>query len=158
MRWKTSLVFLGFALAFMPFSEAWAGTMKFDNTRLLVNKFDETFLFFQDKLGLKANWGKPGDVYAQFAFPGGGEIGLFKRELMAKTVGKSNLPSSVPAQDTFALIIRVENVDQTYRKLKAAGISFVNEPSDKTDWGIRVAHLRDPDGDLLEIFSEIKKK
>jgi hypothetical protein len=34
---------------------------------------------------------------------------------------------------------------------------LIDEPKDMSDWGIRVFHLRDPDGNLLEIFSELKK-
>jgi hypothetical protein len=36
-------------------------------------------------------------------------------------------------------------------RLGARGVSFLNEPHDRPDWGIRVLHLRDPDGLLIEL-------
>jgi catechol 2,3-dioxygenase-like lactoylglutathione lyase family enzyme len=45
----------------------------------------------------------------------------------------------------------VESVDAAYGELRAKGISFLAEPGDRSDWGIRVAHFRDPDGNLIEI-------
>ena len=54
--------------------------LKFDNVRLLVTRFDETFLFYRDILDLKPTWGAVGENYASFAFPGGGQIALFKRD------------------------------------------------------------------------------
>src|SRR5215831_121269 len=67
-------------------------TIKFDNMRLLVTRFDETYTFYRDVLGLKPTWGKPGENYASFAFPGGGEIAIFRRSLMADAVGTAGRP------------------------------------------------------------------
>jgi catechol-2,3-dioxygenase len=33
----------------------------------------------------------------------------------------------------------------------------VTEPKDMPDWGIRTFHLRDPDGNLVEVFSHLTK-
>src|ERR1051326_6387567 len=88
--------------------------IKFDNVRLLVTRFDETFAFYRDVLGLKPTWGKPGDNYASFAFPGGAQIALFRRSLMADAVGTSAQPSTRREQDTSALILSVDDVDVFY--------------------------------------------
>ena len=50
--------------------------LKLDNVRLLVTKFDETFAFYRDVVGLKPTSGKPGDNYASFVFADGAQIAL----------------------------------------------------------------------------------
>ena len=40
--------------------------------------------------------------------------------------------------------------------LRAQGVALVAEPQDRSDWMIRTAHFRDPDGNLIEINSSIQ--
>ena len=136
--------------------QAATNVLKFDNVRLLVNRFDETYAFYRDVLGLKPTWGKPGENYASFGFPGGGEIAIFRRSLMADAVGTSARPSTRQEQDTAAVILRVDDVDALYARLKGT-VDFASAPTDRAAWGIRAAHFRDPDGNLIEVFSAIKK-
>jgi len=159
-------VILPLALATLTFATAAAaaaqsapppqGALKFDNMRLLVTRFDETYVFYRDALGLKPTWGKPGENYASFAFPGGGEIAIFRRSMMADAVGTAAHPSTRQEQDTAVLILSVDDVDALYGRLKGA-VEFTNAPADRAAWGIRAAHFRDPDGSLIEVFSPIKK-
>ena len=134
-----------------------SSAIKFDNVRLLVSRFDESYAFYRDLLGLKPTWGKPGDNYASFAFPGGAQIALFRKSLMADALGTSTQPSTRREQDTAALILSVDDVDVFYARLKAAGVEFTGAPQNQPVWGIRAAHFRDPDGNLLEAFSPLKK-
>lgn len=131
--------------------------MKLSNIRLLVEKFDETFLFYKDVLGFSSTWGNVGEVYAAFKVGEFGELSLFSRSLMSQAVGNSELPANSQAQDKVALIISVESVDQIFNQLKLKGQTFLTLPKDQLDWGIRVAHLRDPDGNLIELISDIPK-
>jgi catechol 2,3-dioxygenase-like lactoylglutathione lyase family enzyme len=133
-----------------------SNVLKFDNVRLLVTRFDETYAFYRDVLGLKPTWGKPGENYASFAFPDGGEIAIFRRSLMADAVGTAQRPSTRQEQDTAVLILTVDDVDALYARLKGA-VEFTNAPTDKPVWGIRAAHFRDPDGNLIEVFSALRK-
>src|SRR5215471_18666606 len=138
-------------------SAAPAPAIKFDNMRLLVTRFDETFAFYRDVLGLTLTWGKPGDNYASFAFPGGAQIALFRRSLMADAVGTAAQPATRHEQDTAALVLSVDDVDTVYARLKPAGVEFADAPKDQPVWGIRAMHFRDPDGNLIEMFSPLKK-
>lgn len=131
--------------------------IRFDNVRLLVTRFDETFAFYRDVLGLTPTWGKPGDNYASFAFPGGAQIALFRRSLMADAVGTAAQPATRREQDTAALVLTVDDVDALYARLKPTGIEFAGAPNDQPVWGIRAMHFRDPDGNLIEVFSPLKK-
>lgn len=54
-------------------------------------------------------------------------------------------------QDQLAIIFVVESVDSYYQSLTRKGIEFVNVPQNQKDWGIRLAHFRDPAGNLIEI-------
>lgn len=134
-----------------------AQSLKFDNLRLLVGRFDDMFVFYRDVLGLTPTWGGIGENYASFTFPGGGgQIALFKRELMAEAIGGST-PGLRSGQDNTVLILSVDDVDAAYARLKAKGAVFVAPPQDRETWGIRAVHFRDPDGNLLEIYSPLKK-
>ena len=42
-----------------------------------------------------------------------------------------------------------------YRALKEKGVIFVNEPTDMVDWGSRTVLLRDPEDNLIELFSPL---
>jgi catechol 2,3-dioxygenase-like lactoylglutathione lyase family enzyme len=133
-------------------------TMNLHNVRLLVVDFDRMFSFYKEKVGLEVAWGGPGDVYAEFKLSGGGTIALFKRDLMAQALGTTALPSNAPGQDRFGLVIFVENLDEMFKALQSKGVAFVTEPVDRPDWGIRIAHFRDPDGNLIELASKISHR
>jgi len=48
------------------------------------------------------------------------------------------------------------SVDETYQSFLANGVSFINQPTDMPDWGMRVVHLRDPEENLIEFFTPLK--
>lgn len=91
-----------------------------------------------------------GEVYAEFKC-GESIIGLFRRDFMAGIVGAGHLPAQAAAQDAVALVLAVKDVDAAAAELQARGAHFVTEPHDQVEWFLRVAHLRDPDGNLIEI-------
>ena len=77
---------------------------------------------------------------------------------MAATVGTQKLPSDAPAQDHAAIVIQTDNLDSVVSTLLAKGVTFVTEPKDHPAWTIRAAHLRDPDGNLIELFAPLPKE
>jgi catechol 2,3-dioxygenase-like lactoylglutathione lyase family enzyme len=123
---------------------------KLEYIRLLVSDFKACFRFYQDVMGFKATFGDENDVYADFA-TGGSTLALFGRSNMGEAVGTLHLPESAIAQDRMCLIFAVKSVDETCQHLKSLGVSLVSEPMDRPGWGIRTAHFRDPDGNLIEI-------
>lgn len=132
--------------------------MKFSNIRLLVNDFDKCFIFYNDILGLACSWGKLGDNFASFdiGIPSG--LAIFKAELMSQAIDNSGAIKNEILQDKSAIIIEVENINEAYENLKDKGVVFLTEPKDMSAWGIRVAHFRDPENNLIELFSEIQVK
>ena len=81
----------------------------------------------------------------------------FQNGINVRSNWKSKNRKKTVSKDKFAIIIEVDNVNETFDQLKAKSIEFITEPKDMKAWGIRVAHLRDPEGNLIEIFSNLSK-
>jgi catechol 2,3-dioxygenase-like lactoylglutathione lyase family enzyme len=132
--------------------------MELNCIRLLVKDFDRCFRFYAETLGLNVTWGKVGGDYASFniGIPSG--LSIFKSDLMASVIGNSERPLPTDKREKIAIILKVENVDQSYQDLSEKGVKFITLPSDMAGWGIRVAHFRDPERNLIEIWSELAKE
>ncbi len=128
--------------------------MQLTHIRLLVANFSECFRFYRDVLGLLLNIGDENGPYASFSV-GGAEIALFSRDAMAEAVGTSALLSVAEAKDKAAIMIAVSDVDAAYHAVVARGGMFVNPPFDQLQWMVRYAHLRDPEGNLIELNMEM---
>ena len=134
--------------------------MKLNNIRLLVKDFDNCFKFYSEKVGLSVTWGKLGGDYASFEIGLGTnkmDLSIFKTDLMAKVLGNIDMQLPVNCREKVVIGIQVDNVDNVFNKLSAKGIVFVNKPIDMAGWGSRVAHFRDPEDNLIEIYSELSK-
>lgn len=123
---------------------------KYEFTRLLVSNFKECFLFYRDMMGFSVGFGTEDDTYADFTV-GAVNISLFDKHEMSVTLNTAHLPESVDAQDKVCLVFAVENVDEACQQLRSKGVQLAVEPTNHADWGIRTAHFRDPDGNLIEI-------
>jgi len=129
--------------------------MELNCIRLMVKDFDSCFRFYSETLGLKVTWGKPGGVYASFdiGLPSG--LSIFKSDLMAEALGNADKALPTGFRDRSAIIIKVTDIDQTWKELSSRGVRFLSEPKEMPGWGMTVAHFRDPEGNLLEIWSEL---
>lgn len=129
--------------------------MQLYSLRLLVEDFDACFRFYKDLIGLELVWGEEGGRYADFKAGNGTFVALFQRELMAAAVGAADLPASTPAQDRTVLVFEVDDLDDTVARLRGQGAAFVTDVQDHPEWGIRTTHLRDPDGNLIELYTAL---
>ena len=72
-----------------------------------------------------------------------------------RTVGLFGAGTAEPASNRSAIIeFLVADVDATYASLQRWVTTFVNEPS-TMPWGNRSLLLRDPDGNLVNLFSPV---
>ena len=60
-----------------------------------------------------------------------------------------------PPGDSTLLVLEVDDVDAA---IAGKGEHVVREPVDKPDWGGRVAFLRDPSGNLIELFQSLPQQ
>ena len=128
--------------------------MKRMHIRLLVNRFRECFEFYRDILELPVRYGDKHSSYAEFKSDAI-HIALFKRDLMAAVVDRAEHPQEGDNQDRVALILRVDDVAKPFEKLNEKGVRFVTDPIDRKEWQCRTAHFRDPDGNLIELNSDL---
>lgn len=130
--------------------------MKFSNVRLLVKDFKKCFKFYTEQLGLEPLWGDENGVYASFKVADGVEgFAIFVSDYMASFVGNDEKIQPTGYREKSVVVFEVENVDDTYQAFLEKGISFINEPTDMPDWGMRVVHLRDPEENLFEFFTPL---
>jgi catechol 2,3-dioxygenase-like lactoylglutathione lyase family enzyme len=116
----------------------------------LVDDLPACLKFYRDVLGFKVKYGDGKAPYVEFRLDGI-VLALFKRGLMCDAIGQKNVPARKKGLDQVVLGIKVADVDKAYGSLRSKGVKFVTAPTDRPDWRIRVAHFRDPDGNLLEI-------
>ena len=126
--------------------------MRLTHVRLLVEGFAECFRFYRDVMGFRPTFGEETDGYADFHTGSDVALALFARREMAEHVGAR----SDAAGDRVAFIVAVDDVDAAFAELRGRGATVAREPCDRPDWGIRVAHVRDPDGNLVELNHPIR--
>jgi len=120
------------------------------HVRYLVHEFEPLLRFYRDVLGLKVAVDVPG-VYAELE-TAGGRLAFYRAELMAEVVGAAVATRS---SDDVVICLRVDNVDAAATRVRLAGTPLVTAPHDQPAWLQRVAHLRDPAGHLVELWSPL---
>jgi predicted enzyme related to lactoylglutathione lyase len=128
--------------------------------RLLVARFTECFRFYDAVLpktsGAHRVKGTEAGSYAQWDRGDQALVILHDRAAMAETIGTAHLPvDASPAQDAAMLVCRVADVDAALALCLEHGGTLVVDATDRPQWGpnLRTAHLRDPDGNLIELQS-----
>ncbi len=127
--------------------------------RLLVSDFETAARFWtgalRELVGIEPVKVIPEAGYANWDLDGQAALVLFARSAIAQVTGTGALPERAAGQDTGMLVMRVTDVDDAARVLAAHGATLVAEPQDRPQWGpgLRTAHLRDPDGNLVELQS-----
>lgn len=122
--------------------------------RLLVDRFPECFRFYRDTMGLPVRYGDEDADYAEFKNEAV-HIALFKKDQLAAVVERADYPAAPVSQDRVALILRVDDVATVYRELLGSGVVFATGPCERQSWNCCTAHLRDPDGNLIELNSDL---
>ncbi len=92
--------------------------------------------------------------YVEFQLPGT-IISLYEEASFAQTV-----PQGVPKPGTGGVMVelRVADVDQEFERLHSLGMKVdILLPPTTFPWGNRSIYLRDPDGNLINVYSEVPK-
>ena len=124
--------------------------MRLHHVRLLVRDVGDSIRFYRDVLGLDLTWGEEGIGYASFSGGNGVDLSVFLRTSQpeADAAGRG---------DTVLLSLEVDDVDREAERLRAHGVEVVAGPRTEESWGLRVAYVRDPDGNLLELMRQLPR-
>ena len=120
-----------------------------DYVVLVVDDLERSLAFYVGQLGL--HLGHRAGPYAQL-HTGRSRVALYERGALAASLEQALRPPDSAAPG-FVLGFKVEDVDAAWQELLAAGVEGVVAPREQP-WGQRSAHLRDPDGHLLELIEE----
>jgi lactoylglutathione lyase len=128
--------------------------MRFGYTIVYVRDVESSVAFYEQAFGLQRRFVDQSGQYAEM------ETGETTLAFALNDLGASNLPGGFrrndPAEPPAGIEIAflTEDVDAAFRKALEAGATSVAEPKTKP-WGQSVAYVRDRDGVLVEIGSQM---
>jgi predicted enzyme related to lactoylglutathione lyase len=122
--------------------------MKFVSTRFITADVKQLVTFYEMVTGLTAEWGN--ELFAEIPTAGGTlAIGS------DKTVPLFGEGSAEPAANRTAIIeFIVDDVDAEWERLRGHVSEVVTEPT-TMPWGNRALLFRDPDGNLVNLFTPV---
>jgi predicted enzyme related to lactoylglutathione lyase len=116
--------------------------------RLLVTDFAECYRFYAEVLGLKPQSGATQGPYEKFSpSTGSAGIALQDRSMMAEVLGELGDAAS---GHRSLVVLRVDDLDAYCEQIQGRGATLLHDPAPMTD-RMRVAHLKDPEGNLVEL-------
>lgn len=124
------------------------------HTRLFVSDMAACARFYQDILKFEVVTLQLEKGYAEFKVANM-RLSLFSQQEMSEILRTSELPKAHNCQDRFGLILQVKNLDDLYHQLREAGVSFAEPPTKNSEFSLKVAYCRDPEGNLIGLFESI---
>ncbi|MER6180843.1 MULTISPECIES: VOC family protein [unclassified Streptomyces] len=122
--------------------------MELAQVRLLVSDFPVCYRFYAEVLGLKAQSGATQGPYEKFSpATGSAGIALQDRSMMAGILGELGDEAS---GHRSLVVLRVDDLDTYCEQIAERGAELLHGPAPMTD-RMRVAHLKDPEGNLVEL-------
>ncbi|MFI1567823.1 VOC family protein [Streptomyces sp. NPDC020490] len=122
--------------------------MELAQVRLLVSDFPACYRFYADVLGLKPQSGASRGPYEKFS-PAAGSAGiaLQDRAMMAEILGELGGPAN---GHRSLVVLRVDDLNAYCEQITVRGATLLHGPAPMTD-RMRVAHLKDPEGNVVEL-------
>ena len=124
------------------------------HTRLFVSDIATCAEFYRDILKFKPVTIQIEKGYAEFEIANM-RLSLFRQQEMAEILRTSEKPYVADCQDKFGLIFSVHNLDDIYHELRRAHIEFAEPPTQNTEFALKVAYCRDPEGNLIGLFEPV---
>jgi predicted enzyme related to lactoylglutathione lyase len=119
--------------------------MSFTSIRIVTDDLDGLVAFYEQVTGQQAE--RPAPVFAQFSGPGA-NLAIASTATVAMLDG-----ALAPATNRSVFIeFEVADVDGEFAKLQPETEDVVLEPT-TMPWGNRSAMVRDPDGNVVNLFS-----
>ncbi len=128
--------------------------VRFAHTRLFVSDIATCAEFYRDVLKFKPVTIQIEKGYAEFEVANM-RLSLFRQQEMSEILRTSEKPYITDCQDKFGLIFSVHNLDDIYHELRHAQIEFAEPPTQNTEFALKVAYCRDPEGNLIGLFESM---
>ena len=124
--------------------------MKFASVRVVTRDVDGLVEFYQRLSDIEAV--RPAEGFAEIRFEGA-TLAISSEHL----IELFNVGAATAAANRSAILeFEVEDVDAVFERMNASGTNIVM-PTTLMPWGNRSLLLRDPDGNLVNIFSRPKR-
>lgn len=120
--------------------------MDFASVRIITDDLDRLVAFYEHVLGVQAV--RPAPVFAEFRTPTG-TLAIGTTATVAMLGAGAPQPGS---NRSVILEFLVDDVDAEFARIEAAAQDVVLPPT-TMPWGNRSTLLRDPDGNLVNLFS-----
>ncbi|WP_116141868.1 VOC family protein [Trinickia diaoshuihuensis] len=120
--------------------------MKFASVRVVTRDIERLLDFYQRLSGIEAV--RPADGFAEMRFEGA-TLAISSEHL----IELFNIGAATAAANRSAILeFEVDDVDAVFERMNASGSTIVM-PTTLMPWGNRSLLLRDPDGNLVNVFS-----
>ncbi len=127
-----------------------ASVGKVTDIRLLVTDLARARDFYRDVLELELRVEVP-QTYAEF-ITDGATLAIYRVDLMSERIGERWVGPAGGA----VVCLEVEDADVTFDAVVGRGAIAVREPHDERSWYLRVAHVADPDGHVIELDQRLR--
>jgi len=123
--------------------------MNFASVRLVTNDVDRLAAFYGTLTGTAPTRLAPD--FAQLTLPGGATLAISSERMIAQF----NAGAAIAAANRSAIIeFQVDDVDAEHKRLDSA-VDTIMTPANMP-WGNRSMLLRDPDGNVVNVFARPK--
>lgn len=120
---------------------------------LIVRDFVASLKFYREVLGLKGDGESP---YAEFASDGC-KLVLLDHAFWSSVGGLGGPTPQTWKREGVVLAVQVGNLDAEFERIRATGTAIASPPTDRPMMGLRNFQVFDPDGNLIEITSPLKR-
>ena len=111
--------------------------------RIFVRSWPEASAFYGETLGLEARFRNDEIGWAEYSV-GAPCLGI-------ERVEPGDAEGEALVGRLVGISLHVKDIEATYRDLSAKGVSFEAPPEEQA-WGGKLAHFKDPDGNVLTLL------
>ncbi|MET9392159.1 VOC family protein [Streptomyces sp. NPDC006624] len=122
--------------------------MELAQVRLLVSDFSACYRFYGEVLGLKPQSGAANGPYEKFS-PAAGSAGVALQDRAAMAEVLDELADAATGHRSL-VVLRVDRLNAYCEEITLRGATVLHGPAVMTD-RMRAAHLKDPEGNLVEL-------
>ncbi len=121
-----------------------------------VRDLEKCVSFYRDKVGLKLQHREDDIAYFVFDKQDRPGVALVTMDSAVNLISEAQVRPKEEAIHRTYFAVFVEDVDKEYEDLRSKGVNFVKTPRTHP-WGQRIAYFEDPEGNLWEISTFLKK-